>query len=252
MASQWVADSLDAGMQVIWLERARELLFERVARAGVDWERAVGTGQLKVASPDAFLALSGPGDIPGRIAAGRDLVGQALAAGYEGVSVGVESSDALSVMADVATQLAFEVAWEEFTREHRLWLLCLYGPAADPSHVQTVIPLHPREMQGPDVCARLDPDGISLTGQVDVSNSHLVRSFAAAAAGELGDQRDGRMTIDLSGASFVDLHGTRELVELQRVHPERRLRVVNPPDSMRRILELPGWRSELDLVEVRA
>lgn len=76
--------------------------------------------------------------------------------------------------------------------------------------------------------------GLRLSGEVDITNHHQLRSALAALPA------DGLTTLhlDVSRLFFIDVAGTNELLALVRSQPCLRLILHNPPASLRRIVTL--------------
>lgn len=247
MTARWILSTLEQGMRILWPTSSARSTIPWLERSGLSYESVVGAGQLLVADPAEIVGLSRPGEIPSRLERTARLVEETTAGGFAGLSVCIDASEATGVMPGVSAQLAFESAWEEFTRHHRVSMLCLYAPEADREHVRQAVVRHPREYVDPYGSARATCGGFEVGGEIDMSNSGHLRSFLEAAVAGRGDGED--VVVHLGELSFIDLSGTRHLVQLGRALAPRRVRVVGAPAVLRRILDLAGWRHDLDLVE---
>lgn len=245
MAAAWVREGLSTGERVLWVEPGDGELLAWLDEHEVAWREALAAGQLLRAEPADVVRLSGDADIPSRIAGARALTEQALADGYRGLRVGVETAVALEVMPDIATQLRLEAAWEAHTSATPMSLLCLYDPARYGPHLDHALTVHPREYLDGLVAGRVDDGEIHLAGELDVSNAARLEGFLAAAADAIG----GDVTLRLDGVAFVDLVAATRLVALARAVAPRRVRLVAPPYPLRRIVHLAGWTDEFDLTE---
>lgn len=77
---------------------------------------------------------------------------------------------------------------------------------------------------------------VSVHGEVDMSNAHLLVDLVA----ELARRPAPRVVLDLSGVGFVDLHAVRALVEADRLLREAAggLALRRPPRCVSRLLHL--------------
>ncbi|MBO0775422.1 MAG: STAS domain-containing protein [Actinobacteria bacterium] len=84
--------------------------------------------------------------------------------------------------------------------------------------------------------------GLSLAGDVDLSNHEQLHSALAALA-----CAHGTIHLELSRLRFIDVAGTRELGALAQADQRRRLILHDPPGTLRRILALlwPGSNLEI-------
>jgi anti-anti-sigma factor len=81
------------------------------------------------------------------------------------------------------------------------------------------------------------PAGLRVTGEVDTSNSS---SLADSIRTGFPDGEDPHL--DLSGLSFVDISGIRELVNLAREFgPDRRLLIHGLPAQLETVMQVTGW-----------
>ena len=74
--------------------------------------------------------------------------------------------------------------------------------------------------------------GLRIAGEVDINNHDQFRRALAPvfAAGIIA------VHLDVSGLRFIDVAGARELIALMKSHPQLRLILHNPPESLRRII----------------
>ena len=74
--------------------------------------------------------------------------------------------------------------------------------------------------------------GLRIAGEVDINNYDQFRRALAPvfAAGIIA------VHLDVSGLRFIDVAGARELIALMKSHPQLRLILHNPPESLRRII----------------
>ncbi|HWH33306.1 MAG TPA: MEDS domain-containing protein [Egibacteraceae bacterium] len=240
----WIREGLELGERVVWVEPPGGPVLGWLDAGGFDWRGPLASGALRLAPPEDVLLLDSPADIPARLADARALTAQALRDGHSGLRVGADTAVALTVMAGVDAQLRFEAAWEELTRVERLSLLCLYDPAVHGEHLDRGIALHPREFTDGLAVAAAAAGTVEIGGDLDLSNAAMVGAFLRAADLDAGP---GDRTLDLRACAFVDIAGADRLVAFARAAAPRRVRVLGPPPTLRRILELTGG-GELELV----
>jgi anti-anti-sigma factor len=78
---------------------------------------------------------------------------------------------------------------------------------------------------------------VSLVGELDLYNAHVVRERLAATTNDGGE----RLVVDLSGVTFIDSTGLGVLVEARsRLANRRAFVVVAPGVEARRALEISG------------
>lgn len=245
-AAAWVREGLDAGERVQWIERPDGWLLDVLRFHGVAWRQPLDRGQLQLVRPEDVLGVASATEIPSRVAAACAQADRAVAEGWTGLRVGVDTAVALEVMPDGVTQLAFEDALEKCTRTHPLSALCLYDPEVYGEAMARAVAAHPRGLTDRLALAATGDDGVQLVGEIDRSNAETFGRFLTTAVA------GGHSVIDLSGLSFIDLGGAAELVTLSRsLHPDR-LRVVAPPPGLTTILNTVGWSGEIDVVAQQA
>lgn len=243
LAANWAGEGLAAGERVVWIEPSGGALFNWLDAQGVAWHEALDAGALRIVDPRDIVQLTSADDVPLRIEGAAALARQAVADGYTGLRVGVETAVALDVMPDVDTQLVLEAAWEQATLTEPLSLLCLYDPTVYGPQLFDAIRLHPRAFADDLAQVSASADSTAAAGEVDLSNAAMVRAFLEAGPTE------GASTLDLSACRFVDLTGASELVAFARSRAPHRLRVLHPPHSLTRVLQLTDRAHEVDLVE---
>lgn len=243
LAADWVREGLALGERIVWIQPEDGALLGWLDTHGVDWREPLEAGALRMAPPEAVVRLDSADDVPLRVANAVELAHQAVADGYTGLRMGVETALALTVMPDVPTQMAFEAAWEQATLTEPLSLQCMYDPAVYGAQLSDGIRLHPREFTDGLAAASADGPTVALRGEVDLSNAAMIRDFLDAAVIGVEAPR-----IDLVDCRFVDLAGASELVAHARACAPRRVRVLNPPHSLRRALEVTHRAHELELV----
>jgi anti-anti-sigma regulatory factor len=97
---------------------------------------------------------------------------------------------------------------------------------------------------GCELRARACPGTVWLAGEVDVSNHHqLALVLDSATPGH------GGVVIDLSAVSFIDVHGTGQIVHFARRLAPQRTAVKSAPPFFRTMLEVQGSLDEIDLLD---
>ncbi|MEV4481941.1 STAS domain-containing protein [Micromonospora coxensis] len=79
---------------------------------------------------------------------------------------------------------------------------------------------------------------VRVCGEIDMSNAHHLADLVA----RLGNAETARVVLDLAGVRFVDLHGVRALVEIDRLLGQAGGGVTlhRPPRCLTRLLRLTG------------
>jgi anti-anti-sigma regulatory factor len=94
----------------------------------------------------------------------------------------------------------------------------------------------------PGLEVRAEPGKVALVGEADASNMEELAS-ALSSAEAIG----GELLVDLTGLSFIDVGGTRQLIGLARKLAPDDVRVIGPPPQLRTIVEAVGWEDELHI-----
>lgn len=90
-----------------------------------------------------------------------------------------------------------------------------------------------------------DPSVVIADGQID---SHTSPALDDALAGL---PASGAVSVDLADISFIDSSGLRVIVRAHKRHVESggSLTILRPSDPVRRLLEITGLSSQLDVAE---
>jgi anti-anti-sigma regulatory factor len=249
-AVAWAEQGLAAGEQVVWVERAgnRGGFVAELERHGVAWRKPVGEGRLVVLQPQDALLVDGRFDVEARMALHAAFVRQALADGFPAVRMAAEAVPALGVIPDLDALLAYERGMEELTRTLPVSVMCFYDRPALGERLAPFVPVHGRGVVAPLLRMSSSPGAVRLSGEIDLSNSDLVGALLAGA-----EPRDGVVQIQLRDLRFVDVGGTAHIVALgRRLGPQVRVRVLDPPPQLARILEAGGFEHHLEVPEAAA
>lgn len=90
---------------------------------------------------------------------------------------------------------------------------------------------------------KVEPGVVRMAGEIDVSNVHVLAAGLTSAVAQ-----DHRLVLDLSDVGFIDLAGTRQLVEHARQCRPDEVRVLGAPRALAVILRVGGWAGEVKLV----
>lgn len=101
----------------------------------------------------------------------------------------------------------------------------------------------PRLSAGSCEVSVTDQGCLGVSGDIDSADADVVRALLSERAVAGGD-----LHLDASGLRFIDVAGTRALVEAARGMGGRRMIIHGAPRNLRVILELTGWASEPALV----
>ena len=86
------------------------------------------------------------------------------------------------------------------------------------------------------VTRTLDPYGLMFSGEIDVTNSHVVAECMRKAF--VGDDD---LHLDVSGLIFGDISGIRAFVDVAEVRGERRLMLHGLPQLLQTVMKVTGW-----------
>lgn len=249
-AAAWAEQGLAAGEQVVWVERAgdRGGFVAELERHGVAWRRPVGEGRLVVLQPHDALLVEGRFDVEARMALHAAFVRQSLADGFSAVRMGAEAAPALGIIPDIDALLAYERGMEELTRTLPVSVMCFYGRPALGARLAQFVPVHGRGVVAPLLRMSSTPGEVRLSGEVDLSNSDLLGALLSGV-----EPRGGRVQVQLRDLRFIDVGGTAQLVQLsRRLGPQVRVRVLDPPPQLARILDAGGFVHHLEVPEATA
>jgi anti-anti-sigma factor len=86
------------------------------------------------------------------------------------------------------------------------------------------------------VTRTLDPYGLMFSGEIDVSNCHVVAECLSKAY--IGDDD---LHLDVSGLIFGDISGIRAFVDAAEARGERRLMLHGLPELLQTVMRVTGW-----------
>lgn len=91
---------------------------------------------------------------------------------------------------------------------------------------------------------RVDGRAVILAGELDLATVGQFEAQVEALASEPGD-----VVLDASGLEFLDSSGIRAIFSLARSLRDGRLKIVQPGEQVRRVLELVHADAIVELVE---
>ena len=244
-AATWARLGLSGAERVLHVGRAsqRDNVLRQMDESGVDWRQAVNGGQLLAVHPDE-LHQGTDKHLNSRLPELKVLLEESLDQGYVGLRLADDVSAALSGQPEQESLLDYEQRLDRLCSTNRLSAMCFYDRRRFGSGLSHCAQAH-QCLAGHSVRALAAPGRLTISGEMDFSNVGLVASTLEKAAPPVGD-----LIVDLRGLSFIDVRGVEELVDLaRRIAPVGRVKVVDPPVAMQRILEIAGWEAELDFVE---
>ena len=78
---------------------------------------------------------------------------------------------------------------------------------------------------------------MTLSGEIDITTAPRLAAQLARGAAD-----DGDLVIEAAGLAFIDVAGCRALIEAaERLDDGGRLRLLDPPESLLRVLRGCGW-----------
>jgi anti-anti-sigma factor len=196
----WVGHGLGVGGKVIYYEapdRRDSSLAETLAGRHED---ALTRGQLQ------FLP------VPAEVYSTRgqqEIVDEILAEGYPSVWLTAEAKvGRRATSAD--THAEAERAMDQLCRVRPVSALCQYPADLDAGTFHRVSGLHTGGVVSTLLRTRPRPDGIALAGEVDCTNADVLATVLTARSSR---SRSRRFVVDLHRLDFLDVGGTRALVD---------------------------------------
>jgi anti-sigma B factor antagonist len=122
-------------------------------------------------------------------------------------------------------------------------------PAAGERDAAMTTPRSAADMDGRasfQVLAASDSLVVVAAGEIDLSTAP-----AFCEALQMAAQKSDHIIVDLASLSFIDSIGIRELVTIRREHPHRRVALVQPPQMLRKLLDLTGLGDLFTVYESR-
>lgn len=199
----WVHRGLERGEKVYYTElpepKIEVSLLPTLAKHGVDVEK-IPDGQLSILPVQEFYPRSGQ----------VDLVMRALDEGYTSVRLSAEADAPLSFVSP-RRHRDIEETMDDLCRELPVSAMCQYDAHTTiGSRLVEAVNTHPVAVRASEMMMRRRRDVMTLSGELDLTNSELLR-FA------LGQATDGRsdltsFSVILADLSFLDIAGCRALL----------------------------------------
>lgn len=252
----FVRDGLDRGEQVRYFADTTdpERILRTLTDAGIDARAAVTRGQLCV-SLAAQTYLAGTGfDPDGMIGLWHDAVEEASARGHRGLRAIGEMSWAGRDVAGADRLLEYELRiHHEVFEQLPLTAWCFYDRRLLPdAYVDVLAGAHLTHRGDPvaepalQVAPLTDRPGFLMSGSAGYDTRNVVAAAAAAVRGASAP----RMELDFTALRHLDAASLATLADAAAGRPgDAPLRVLQPPPSLRRLLELfPALGSEMEVV----
>lgn len=245
-ALSWVQVGLDRGERLVYVEAAgTDGLFARdLAQAGLDVTAPLEKGQLILLPAAEGLLAEGDWDVERRLALHERFVRESLDAGFPAVRMAAEAAPALALIPNMAELRRYERAMDALTQRLPVSVMCFYERRAFAAELGAFALAHPRGIEDRQMRVFAKPGHVTMVGEVDLSNTDLMVQALDEAV-----PLDGRVVVDLGGVSFIDVGAAGRLVELaRRLGGPDRVRIVDAPRQLQRILAAADWQDELELV----
>jgi len=229
----WARHGLDRGERVVLIEPETAAYPDSATtvlrQQGTDPAAFLACGQLQVLAADRDLY-----SLQGQV----DLVEGALRDGFPGVRVTARAQAADSLV-DEQEHADLERAMNRLCHTRPVSALCQYEADLAPMMLHALCGMHADGIVEAQLRCRATRDGLSLAGDVDVSNHEVLR-FALRAATTTESPRD--LVVDLTDLGFMDVCGARALLTGTTEHRGAggRLRLLRPSPAVERMLLLLG------------
>ena len=178
----------------------------------------------------------------------RRLTEQALADGYTGLRVAADATAMAATPEARRRFVEFELAVDQLMAGLPMSAMCAYDMTVLGASAGGLCAVHPRDdapvAVAPAFRLCFGPDGLRLSGEIDLINSELFELALDAATlcteGDIG--------IDTSGLMFIDARGIVRLAEVRRnlVADGRNLRLTRASSAVRRVAEVLALDALLD------
>jgi anti-anti-sigma regulatory factor len=247
-----LATYIDAGLRendrVLYFGPDPDRLAADLAGAGVDTPAAMARGQLEMVTPQQSYLASGSFDPEATMAGWRTETDRALADGYRSLRAIGDMSWAARPVPGSDRLDWYEANVNRVFADGGAMAICLYDrrlfSATDTERVNRAHPasVEPGADPADDPALRfartVDPPGVRLRGEADLSNRLALRAVLERLADDT--PADGRsLTIDVSELVFADGAAMRILLETA-VAGAPRVRVVGSSPGLRRLLAFHG------------
>lgn len=224
--ADWAQCGIERGAKIFYTEHESEPRHRQfrsvLSQAGVNTDVAAATGQLQVLPLSEFYR-------PGRQ---RQLIEESRSQGYPAVQLSSEIDSATAWLLD--HQCTVEPPFADGGSRYPVSALCQHdAPSLTGRRLDEVVALHPDGVREQLMISERTDDGIALTGEIDMSNSHLLASVLRTACGWAGPDRaacawaghagtgctrPATLRIDLSRVEFIDVRGIRAIVQASEAH----------------------------------
>lgn len=245
-AVTWVQLGLDRGERLVYVEAPGQdgSFTQELAEAGLDVSAPLRDGQLVLLPAAEALLAEGDWDVERRMALHERFVHESLDAGFSAVRMAAEAAPALTLIPSMAELRRYEQGMEALTQRLPVSVMCFYERRAFAAELGGFALIHPRGIEDRQMRVFAKPGHVTMVGEVDFSNSELMTQVLDEAV-----PVDGRVVVDLGAVSFIDVGGAGRLVELaRRLGGPDRVRIVDPPRQLGRILAAADWQDELEMV----
>ncbi|HEY2207013.1 MAG TPA: MEDS domain-containing protein [Pseudonocardia sp.] len=251
VAADFVTTGLARAEKVLYYdgERSTEPVLRRLRDSNVDVQGYLNSGQLVVLPPELtgqLWTLSVP-ELSGLV---TQTIDQALAEGYRGVRATDEPVTAVDRPAGVALA-AYDRAVHDALLGRPVTLLCQYERTHWPAgELAGLRDQHPVEVVAPAIyddgllrITRVAPFSTRVSGEIDLSNRHLVRGIidkeldrALRAAGQTDE-----IQVHLESLRFADVTTVVQFVQAAESFPQsHRLTLHGVRPRLRRVLDRCG------------
>jgi anti-sigma B factor antagonist len=227
----WVLRGLESGEKVVCATagggHSDAPLFSELRERRVDVDSAVGEGRLEVLPMTGFYPAGG----------GAEVVERALSDGFPGVRLSAEATPEL-VELPVDVCLRAERELDRLCREYPVSAMCQYDTAAVGDRLGVVATTHSAGLREKQLHAVLGPDGLVLSGEVDMANQDLLADVIDTVV----RSSTGVLVVDLRDVGFLTVAGGRVLARGTERFRARggRLRLVDPAPHVLRVLRMFG------------
>ncbi|HUE61289.1 MAG TPA: MEDS domain-containing protein [Acidimicrobiales bacterium] len=250
----FVRAGLAAGDRVLYLSAARDpaSVCDALETRGVDSDRAVQTGRLVIQRIDEVYGSAGSIDLDDLAWAYRDAGRRARSDGFPGLRVAAEMGDFPRLVGSIDLLLAWERFATQLQAEEGITSVCQYD-LADLSAEEVSLLDHEHAGHSP-VHAALpmasfmltrEPFGLSIAGEVDVSNRTVfARALTACAQG------NSSFSIDVEQLEFADVGFLEVIFGLARKLPaDGMIRIPNATNRLKRLIAVAGLKDPRVVVE---
>ncbi|WP_328470551.1 MEDS domain-containing protein [Actinoplanes sp. NBC_00393] len=219
-----------------------------LAARGLDVRPALDRGQLRMATPEESYLSGGSFDPEATMAGWRAESAQARADGFRGLRAIGDMSWAARPVPGAERLPWYEAHVNRVFADGDAMAICLYDRRVfTETALQRICWSHPATVDRDTAPSAepalravrtIDPPGLRLTGDADLSNRHALQAVLENLFEDTPDP-GGPLTVDLSGLRFADSAAMRILLRIA-VAESHRLRVVGCSATMQRLLAFNG------------